>query len=90
MEIILLVLGPHRTLYKRACVYMHTRVCACTHTLSHMQAYTPIPTSLPSSQWGEPFGPDFSSPVETLILAIWKRDSRADSSGDPLAGTARH
>ena len=77
------VLGPAAT----QCV-AHT--CVWVHTFSCRQADTPTPASSSlSSQWGEPFGPDFSSLMETLSLAIWKRGGRANRSGDPLAGSAR-
>lgn len=56
-----MVLGPRRALHKYAHAYLH------------MQAYTHTPTCLLSSQWGELVGLDFSSLMETLILAIWKR-----------------
>ena len=58
------------------------------HTHAHMHAHTPTPTS-PLQPMERAFGPCFSSLTETLILAIWKRVSRADSPGDPLAGSAR-
>lgn len=73
-EGVLLVLEPHSV--------------SDTHTHTHVQAYTPTPTS-PVQPMERVLGPDFSSLMETLILAIWKRVSRADSPGDPLAGLAR-
>lgn len=65
-----------------------TRVCPDIPRF-HTQAYTPTPTFLLSGQWGESVGSDFSSLMETLILAIWKRVSRADNPEDPLASSAR-
>ena len=74
---VLLVLGGHTV------SFAHTHA----HTF-HMQAHTPTPTS-PLQPMERAFGPRFSSLMETLILAIWKRVSRTDSPGEPLAGSAR-
>lgn len=63
------------------------QVHTCTHTFTCSHTH-PLPLlSHPSS--GESLWATFSSLMETLILAVWKRVSRADSSGDPLTGLAR-
>lgn len=61
----------------------HTVSLPHTHAHTfHMQAHTPTPTS-PLQPMERALGPCFSSLMETLILAIWKRVSRTDSPGIP-------